>query len=109
MAGYLRRVRAAAADPEHIVVCNGYAQGLGLALRALADAGVQAVAFEDPGSPATVAAAATAAGMQAVPVPVDEHGIDVRALAATDAEPSWSPPPTSGRPASPSHRNAGSP
>ncbi|MFB0620382.1 PLP-dependent aminotransferase family protein [Streptomyces sp. AGS-58] len=85
LAGYVRRVRAAAADPEHIVICNGYAQGLGLALRTLADAGVRTVAFEDPGSPATVTAAAGAAGLRAVPVPVDEHGIDVRALAATDA------------------------
>ncbi|MGV9422487.1 MocR-like pyridoxine biosynthesis transcription factor PdxR [Streptomyces sp. NPDC003674] len=85
LAGYLRRVRAAAAAPDHIVVCNGYAQGLGLALRALADAGVRTVAFEDAGSPATVGAAATAVGMRTVPVPVDERGIDVRALAATDA------------------------
>ncbi|MFI9333084.1 PLP-dependent aminotransferase family protein [Kitasatospora sp. NPDC052868] len=85
LAGYLRRVRAAAADPEHIVVCNGYAQGLGLALRVLADDGVRTVAFEDPGSPATIGAAAAAAGLRATPVPVDEHGIDVRALAATDA------------------------
>ncbi|GHE14385.1 MocR-like pyridoxine biosynthesis transcription factor PdxR [Streptomyces alanosinicus] len=85
LAGYLRRVRAAAADPERIVVCNGYAQGLGLALRALADDGVRSVAFEDPGSPATTAAAAAAAGLSAVPVPVDEHGVDVRALAATGA------------------------
>lgn len=85
LAGYVRRVRAAAADPEHIVVCSGYAQGLGLALRALADIGVKEVAFEDPGSPATVTAAAGMAGMRAVPVPVDEHGIDVRALWATAA------------------------
>ncbi|MEU3838671.1 PLP-dependent aminotransferase family protein [Streptomyces sp. NPDC028635] len=85
LAGYLRRVRAAAADPERTVVCNGYAQGLDLALRVLARAGVRTVAFEDPGSPATVGAAAAAAGLRAVPVPVDEHGIDVRALAATDA------------------------
>ncbi|MFF9645274.1 MocR-like pyridoxine biosynthesis transcription factor PdxR [Kitasatospora aureofaciens] len=85
LAGYLRRVRAAAADPEHIIVCNGYAQGLGLSLRVLADSGVRTVAFEDPGSPAAVGAAAAAAGLRAVPVPVDEHGIDLRALAATDA------------------------
>jgi GntR family transcriptional regulator/MocR family aminotransferase len=85
LAGYLRRVRAAAAGPEHIVVCNGYAQGIGLGLRVLAEAGVRTVAFEDPGSPATVGAAATTAGLRAVPVPVDEHGIDVRALAVTDA------------------------
>ncbi|MEU6625841.1 PLP-dependent aminotransferase family protein [Streptomyces litmocidini] len=85
LAGYLRRVRAAAADPERIVICAGYAQGLGLALRALAGAGVRTVAYEDPGSPATVSSAASWAGVSAVPVPVDEFGIDVRALAATDA------------------------
>lgn len=85
LAGYLRRVRAAATVPQDIVVCNGYAQGLGLALRVLADAGVHTVAFEDPGSPATVTAAAATAGMRAVPVPVDEQGIDVHALAATAA------------------------
>ncbi|WP_086728631.1 PLP-dependent aminotransferase family protein [Streptomyces carpinensis] len=85
LAAYLRRVRAAATDPRHIVVCNGYAQGLGLAFRVLADIGVHTVAFEDPGSPDTVAAAAATAGLRAVPVPVDSGGIDVRALAATDA------------------------
>ncbi|MFI0938330.1 PLP-dependent aminotransferase family protein [Streptomyces sp. NPDC021020] len=85
LAGYLRRVRAAAAEPEHLVVCNGYAQGLGLALRVLACAGVRTVAFEDPGSPATVRAAAAAAGLHALAVPVDEHGLDVAALEATGA------------------------
>ncbi|MFI0899230.1 PLP-dependent aminotransferase family protein [Streptomyces sp. NPDC020983] len=85
LAGYLRRVRAAAADPEHLVVCNGYAQGLALALRVLAGTGVRTVAFEDPGSPAAVRAAAAAAGLHAVPVPVDEHGLDVTALEATGA------------------------
>ena len=85
LAGYLRRVRSAAAEVENIVVCNGYAQGLSLALRALAESGVRTVAFEDPGSPATVGTAASAAGMSVLPVPVDEDGIDVRALAATPA------------------------
>ncbi|WP_251096378.1 PLP-dependent aminotransferase family protein [Streptomyces sp. Caat 7-52] len=85
LAGYLGRVRAAATDPEDIVVCNGYAQGLGLALHVLAGSGVRTVAFEDPGSPATVRGTAAAAGLHTVPVPVDEHGIDVHALAATDA------------------------
>lgn len=85
IAGYLRRVRAAAADPERIVICSGYAQGLGLALRALARTGVRTVAYEDPGSPATISSAASWAGLSAIPVPVDEHGIDVHALAATGA------------------------
>ncbi|GAB7035631.1 PLP-dependent aminotransferase family protein [Streptomyces sp. NPDC021749] len=85
LAAYLRRVRAGAATPERLVVCSGYAQGLDLALRALARAGIRTVAHEDPGSPATFTAAAASAGLSAVPVPVDERGIDVAALAATDA------------------------
>ncbi|WP_225847204.1 PLP-dependent aminotransferase family protein [Streptomyces sp. HPF1205] len=85
LAGYLRRVRAAAADPQRLVVCSGYAQGFALTLRALAATGVRVLAYEDPGSPGPTRAAAARAGMTAVPVPVDEHGIDVAALAATGA------------------------
>src|SRR5690554_2117965 len=40
IAGYVGRVRGAAVDPDRIVICAGYAQGLALTLRALADAGV---------------------------------------------------------------------
>ncbi|MFF5207388.1 PLP-dependent aminotransferase family protein [Streptosporangium sp. NPDC000396] len=85
LAAYLRRVRAAAADPERIVICSGYMQGLGLALRTLAESGVRAVAYEDPGSPPTITSAVAAAGLSAIPVPVDEHGVDVDALTATGA------------------------
>ena len=85
LAAYLRRVRAAVADPARIVVCAGFAQGLNIVLRALAGGGISLVAFEDPGYSVTVAAAAVAAGVDAVPVPVDESGIDVAALAATGA------------------------
>jgi GntR family transcriptional regulator/MocR family aminotransferase len=85
LAAYLRRVRAAAASPELIIVCTGFAQGLNLVLRALARAGVSQVGFEDPGYSLTVAAAAARAGVNAVPVPVDESGVDVTALASTGA------------------------
>ncbi len=85
LAAYLRRVRAAAASPERIVVCTGFAQGLNLVLRALARNGVLLVGFEDPGYSVTVSAAASRVGIDAVPVPVDESGIDVTALAATGA------------------------
>jgi GntR family transcriptional regulator / MocR family aminotransferase len=85
LAGYLRRVRAAEADPERILVCTGFAQGLNLILRVLAQSGIKHVAVEDPGYTETVAAAALAAGMRATPVPVDESGIDVQVLAATGA------------------------
>ncbi len=85
LAAYLRRVRAAAASPERIVVCTGFAQGLNLVLRALARSGVPLVGFEDPGYSVTVSTAAARAGISAVPVPVDESGVDVTALAATGA------------------------
>ena len=63
----------------------GMAQGLGLVLRALAGRGLRRAAFEDPGQPEAMAAAAAWAGVQAVPVPVDDHGVDVTALDATGA------------------------
>ncbi|MFB9681583.1 MocR-like pyridoxine biosynthesis transcription factor PdxR [Streptosporangium vulgare] len=84
LAAYLRRVRGAAADAAHTVVCAGYAQGLQLVLRALAGEGVRVVAVEDPGDPDHRAAAAMA-GLDIVAVPVDEHGVDTGALAATGA------------------------
>lgn len=85
IAAYLRRVRAAAATAEQVVLCSGMAQGVGLVLQVLAEDGVDAVAFEDPGSSATVTEQATAAGMTAVPVPVDADGLDVAALERTPA------------------------
>jgi GntR family transcriptional regulator/MocR family aminotransferase len=86
LAGYLRRVRGAAADPQRILACTGFAQGLVLALRALAGAGVRQVAFEDPGyGDGETMAATVQAGLEPVPVRVDQDGIDVGALAASGA------------------------
>jgi len=82
LASYLSRVRGAAADPERVVVCTGFAQGLNLALASLAALGVDRVAFEDPGYDETGRIAAGLAGVQLVPVPVDEDGVRVDALAA---------------------------
>lgn len=84
LASYLGRVRGAAADPERIIICAGFAQGFNLIIRALAEQGVQRVAFEEPGHP-DHNATAERWGMESVPVPVDEHGIDVDALEATGA------------------------
>jgi GntR family transcriptional regulator/MocR family aminotransferase len=89
LAGYLRRVRAAAADPGNLVVCTGFAQGLPLVLRVLAQHGISTVAFEDPGygsadvSDSVRTAAAT--GLAAVHVPVDDRGVSVTALEASGA------------------------
>lgn len=79
LTGYLRRVRAADTCADQIIVCAGFAQGLGLVLSALPGA---RVAFEDPGSPDTIRRAAA----DAVPIPVDDRGIDVDALVTSGAQ-----------------------
>ena len=90
LAGYLRRVRAADAHQDQVIVSNGFAQGLILVLRVLAQAGIRCVAFEDPGYGTAEASetlqAAAAVGMRAVHVPVDGLGIDVSALEASGAQ-----------------------
>jgi GntR family transcriptional regulator / MocR family aminotransferase len=84
LAAYLRRVRAADADPEQLVVLGGVAQGLHLTIRTLARAGPIPLAVEDPHSVRTLALL-EAAGAVRVPVPVDQEGIDVDALRRTAA------------------------
>jgi GntR family transcriptional regulator/MocR family aminotransferase len=84
LAGYLRRVRGAAADAERVVLCSGFAQGVNLVLHALAEEGIARVAIEDPGDDEYQVICARL-GMEAVPVAIDERGIDVDALAASGA------------------------
>ena len=90
IAGYLRRVRAAAAEPGQVIVSTGFAQGVGLVLRALAQAGARCAAFEDPGYGSAetdeTPRAAAAAGLRVVHVPVDDLGIDAAALEASGAD-----------------------
>jgi GntR family transcriptional regulator / MocR family aminotransferase len=89
VAGYLRRVRAAATDPDRIVICTGFAQGLNLVFRALTGLGVRRAALEDPGygdvATSESAQAALTMGIDVVHVPVDELGLDVAALEASGA------------------------
>jgi GntR family transcriptional regulator/MocR family aminotransferase len=84
LAAYLRRVRGAAADPELMVICTGFAQGINLVLRALARDGVRRVGIEDPGDRDNDGVARRA-GLEPVPIPVDGRGVDVDALAASGA------------------------
>jgi GntR family transcriptional regulator/MocR family aminotransferase len=84
LVAYLRRVRGIVADPERIVICTGFAQGLNLVIRALARHGVREMAFEDPGY-AEQRDAARLAGLDVAAIPLDERGIDVDALRATRA------------------------
>ena len=91
LAGYLRRVRAADADPGQMIISTGFTQGVNLVLRALSrERGVSCLAFEDPGyggaqADETVRAAA-AMGLRIGYVPVDEEGLVVSALAASGAQ-----------------------
>ena len=90
LAGYLRRVRAAAADPGQLIVSTGFAQGIILVLRALALAGVRCAAFEDPGyggaDTSETVQAAGAMGLRTVHVPVDDLGVDVQAVERSGAQ-----------------------
>ena len=82
LAGYLRRVRGTVADAERIVACVGFGQGINLVMRSLADDEIRRVAIEDPGDDDYLEISARL-GIEALPVPIDERGIDVEALAAT--------------------------
>jgi GntR family transcriptional regulator/MocR family aminotransferase len=91
LAGYLRRVRAAAADPALMIISTGFAQGINLVLRALARQGsMTCVAFEDPGYGSAQAdetvRAALAMGIRVTYVPVDGQGLVVGELAASGAQ-----------------------
>ena len=80
LATYLNRVRGTAADPERMVVCSGFAQAVGLVTWALKARGARRMAVEDPGQ------RDTHSYLEIVPVPVDEAGIDVAALARTNVD-----------------------
>jgi GntR family transcriptional regulator/MocR family aminotransferase len=84
LAAYLARVRGVSAAPRDVVVTHGFTHGLGLLCHALREDGHESVAFEDPGFP-LLAAFARRAGLEPVPVGVDEDGLDVDALTAGGA------------------------
>ncbi len=91
LAGYLRRVRAAAASPARMIISTGFAQGINLVLRALArQGGVTCVAFEDPGYGTAredeTVRAVLAMGIHVTYVPVNGQGLVVSELAASGAQ-----------------------
>ena len=86
LAAYLNRVRGTSAKPDHIVICNGYAQGIGLLIQTLATSGAKRLALEDPSADDDALPLARAARLEVVGVPVDDDGISVDALDRTDAD-----------------------
>jgi GntR family transcriptional regulator/MocR family aminotransferase len=85
LATYLNRVRGTAANPERIVVCNGFAQALGLLTQVLKASGAKRLGVEDPGQRDSIRAARQN-GLEVVPIPVDDAGIVAEALARADPD-----------------------
>ena len=83
LADYLDRVRGTAADPESIVICSGFSQGLKLVAGVLRARGVRRVAVEDPTQPEN-RADLQALGYDVIELPVDDAGIRVDLLDAAD-------------------------
>jgi GntR family transcriptional regulator/MocR family aminotransferase len=86
LADYLNRVRGTLAQPDQIVICTGYAQGIALLVGVLAAAGAKRLALEDPSSGDDALPAARAAGLEIIGVPVDHDGIRVDILRDSDAD-----------------------
>ncbi|MDA0637375.1 PLP-dependent aminotransferase family protein, partial [Nonomuraea sp. MCN248] len=83
---YLNRVRGTSCVPDHMVICNGYGQGISLLIQVLVRRGARRIALEDPSSDDDARVLARAAGLDVVGVPVGPDGVQVGALHRTDAD-----------------------
>ena len=81
---YHRRVRSGCASADDAVIVSGFRQGLTFALAALRENGVHRIALENPG-PREHALIARRAGLEVVPVAVDDQGLDVQRLRESGA------------------------
>ncbi len=73
------------ADPDRMFITAGAAHGMGIVWHALRQIGARRVAVEDPAwraIPRTV----DQAGLEAVPIPVDDDGLDVAALQSAEVD-----------------------
>ena len=74
LAAYLGRVRGVRAEPEQIVITSGVRYGVDLLWSTLADTGASRIGVESPGW-AGIHETVVGAGLAAVPLAVDEHGL----------------------------------
>jgi GntR family transcriptional regulator/MocR family aminotransferase len=84
LAPWLGRTRGLRVDPDDILIVAGVAQSMALLAQQLRRDGIDEIAVEDPGSRGAVEELEYW-GLRAVPVPVDDDGIRVDALAASGA------------------------
>ena len=85
LASYLGRVRGARVEPDRTIITTGLVQALALTGRSLRARGVRRLAVEDPGS-ADAWLPFTAAGLELIPVEVDDRGLRVDRLQMTNAD-----------------------
>ena len=85
LADYLGRVRGVVAEPARVIVTSGYTQGLGIVCHSLVAAGAKRIALEEPGDPEARMISARA-GLEPVPVAVDDEGIRIDELERADAD-----------------------
>jgi len=82
---YLGRVRGVSCRPERVIVCNGCAQALGIAARALFKYGVRRMAIENPSQP-DQRRILSDAGLTVACVAVDADGIRTEPLERSRAQ-----------------------
>jgi GntR family transcriptional regulator / MocR family aminotransferase len=73
------------ADPGRVIVTSGFTQGLGIVCHTLVAGGAKRMALEDPWDPDARLIIARA-GLEPVPIEVDEDGIRVDELARSNAD-----------------------
>lgn len=82
LAQFLGRLRGVRTTPDQVMVVAGFAQTLSLLCTVLPQMGIEALGIENPGHPGQ-RHFVHESGLRPVPLPVDEEGIDVEALAAS--------------------------
>jgi GntR family transcriptional regulator/MocR family aminotransferase len=85
LADYLNRVRGTAADPERVVITNGFAQALRLVATVVKANGGGRLVAEDPGQNDTIRAAREL-GVEVIRLPVDESGLQTTELERIEAD-----------------------
>jgi GntR family transcriptional regulator/MocR family aminotransferase len=85
LSDYLGRVRAVVADPDRVLITAGAAHGIEMLCQALRVGGARRVAVEDPAWP-SIPAAVAQAGLEPVPIGVDDDGLDVGGLSGRQVD-----------------------
>lgn len=85
LAAYLGRARGASIHADDIVIATGFMQSIFVIGRALVSRGARRVGVEEPYDPG-YRAALSADGLEVVPLPVDDQGVDVGVVESSEVD-----------------------